>query len=64
MTGYAVQAAISKGVLDVGRLDRWRKLQREDLYNTQSIAEARKRDKQFGKMISTVVKDNQRHKGH
>ncbi|MEE9334522.1 MAG: ribosome small subunit-dependent GTPase A [Granulosicoccaceae bacterium] len=62
--GCAVQKAISQGVLDVERLDRWRKLQREDRHNTQSIAQARKRDKQFGKMINEVVKTKQRDKGH
>lgn len=62
--GCAVQAAISNGDLDIKRLERWRKLQREDLYNSQSIAEARKRDKQFGKMVSKVVADKQRYRGH
>ena len=62
--GCAVQEAILQGELDVERLNRWRKLQREDLHNTQSIAEARKRDKQTGKMISKVVKDKQREKGY
>lgn len=62
--GCAVQAAIVKGDLDAGRLARWRKLQREDIHNTQSIAAARKRDKQFGKMVNRVINDKQRTKGH
>ncbi len=62
--GCAVQAAISQGALDAERLERWRKLQREDMYNSESIAEARKRDKQFGKMVNKVMSDKQRNKGH
>jgi len=62
--GCAVQQAISEGALDVERLDRWRKLQREDQHNTQSIAQARKRDKQFGKMVNKAVKAKQRDKRH
>lgn len=61
--GCAVQSAILEGSLDVGRLERWRKLQREDIYNSQSIAEARKKDKQFGKLVNKVVRDKQRNKG-
>jgi ribosome biogenesis GTPase len=60
--GCAVQDAISKGALDAKRLERWRKLQREDLHNSQSISEARKSDKQFGKMINSVVAEKQRNK--
>lgn len=44
--GCAVQAAIAAGDLDPGRLDRWRKLLREDLVNTESIAQTRARHKQ------------------
>lgn len=62
--GCAVQSAILQGSLDVGRLERWRKLQREDRYNSQSIAEARKRDKSIGKMINSVVKNSKKNKGH
>lgn len=62
--GCAVQAAIASEELDSERLTRWRKLQREDLHNSQSIAEARKHDKQFGKMVNKTVKNKQRHKGY
>jgi len=62
--GCAVQAAIANSELDADRLDRWRKLQREDLRNSQSIAEARKREKQFGKMVSEAVKGKQQIKGN
>ena len=48
--GCAVQQAIAEGALDAGRLDRWRKLMREDQFNTESVAEARARFRKLGKM--------------
>ena len=48
--GCAVQQAIAQGALDAGRLDRWRKLMREDQFNTESVAEARARFRKLGKM--------------
>lgn len=62
--GCAVQAAISAGELDAERLKRWRKLQREDLHNSQTVAEARQRDKQFGKKVLRAVGDKKQRKGH
>jgi len=53
--GCAVQTAIERGELDPERLKRWRKLQREDRRNTQSVAEARKKDKQFSKAVKRVA---------
>ncbi len=49
--GCAVQAAIAGGRLDPDRLSRWRKLQREDARNSETIAEARARDRGFGRMV-------------
>lgn len=62
--GCAVQAAITQGELDRERLRRWRKLQREDRHNSQSVAQARQRDKQFGKMVNQIMSQKQRRKGH
>ena len=62
--GCAVQGAITKGELDPERLKRWRKLQREDLYNSQSVAESREREKQFSKSVNKVVKGKQARKGY
>lgn len=50
--GCAIQAAIAAGDLDPDRLDRWRKLLREDEINTQSIAQARARGKSMQKMYN------------
>lgn len=52
--GCAIQAAIKCGALDADRLVRWQKLKREDEYNSASIAETRKRQKDFGRMVKSA----------
>ncbi len=54
--GCAVQGAIEDGALDAARLERWRKLRREDQRNSETVAQSRARDKAFGKMVRSVVK--------
>ena len=61
--GCAVQAAIADGALDAERLRRYRKLQSEDRRNTETLAQRRSRDKQFGKMVKTVMADKRKEKG-
>ena len=61
--GCAVRAAIDAGDLDAGRLRRFRKLQSEDRRNTETLAERRSRDKNFGKMIKSVLSDKQKERG-
>lgn len=61
--GCAVQAAIDAGTLDAERLRRYRKLQSEDRRNTETLAERRSRDKQFGRMVKTVMADKRKEKG-
>jgi len=43
--GCAVRAEIDAGRLDPARLERWRKLQREDARNSESLAQTRSRDR-------------------
>jgi ribosome biogenesis GTPase len=59
----AVQAAISSGELEAERLERWRKLEKEDNRNSETIAQSRKRAKEFGKMVKTVMSDSHARKG-
>lgn len=59
----AVQAAIKAGELDAARLERWRKIQAEDNRNSETIAQSRKRDKAFGKMVKNAMKDSGKLKG-
>lgn len=61
--GCAIQAAIASGDLDPDRLTRWRKLLREDQFNTESIADARARFKKLGKMHKTGKKRGQFKRG-
>jgi ribosome biogenesis GTPase len=60
--GCAVQAAIANNTLDPDRLRRYQKLQSEDRRNTESIAERRSRDKNFGKLIKSVLGEKQKNK--
>ena len=61
--GCAIQGAIEAGTLDPDRLRRWQKLLREDRMNSETVAEARARDKAFGKMVRSVMKDKKGRKG-
>jgi ribosome biogenesis GTPase len=49
--GCAVQAAIAAGQLDERRLESYRKLRREELYNTETVAERHTRVRQFSRMV-------------
>lgn len=55
--GCAVQAAIAAGELDPGRLERWRKLAREERNATESVAERRSRQRDFGKHVRRVSRE-------
>lgn len=57
--GCRVKQAIEAGDIDQTRLDRWRKLAREEKFNSASIAERRASDKAFGKMCKSIISDKQ-----
>lgn len=61
--GCAVQAAIAAGTLDPDRLRRWRKLRAEDRRNSETIAQARARDKGFGKMVKGAMARKRQERG-
>jgi ribosome biogenesis GTPase len=54
--GCAILAAMEAGQLDPMRLERWRKLQAEDAFNSASLAERREKDRAFGKLVRSAVK--------
>jgi len=54
--GCAVRTAIEEGMLDPRRLMRWRKLVREDLHNSATLAEARARQKAFGRVARRAMR--------
>ncbi len=58
--GCAVQAAIAAGDLDSARLARWRKLDREERHNTESVAEARARSRMLGRLYRSGQESGRR----
>jgi len=60
--GCAIRAAIDAGQIDPDRLRRWRKLLAEDARNSETLAEARARDKSFGKLVKSALKDKDRYR--
>lgn len=61
--GCAVQEAIASGDLDERRLASYRKLMREQAFNSATLAEKRARDRDFGKMVKTVMAEKKKHSG-
>ena len=61
--GCAVIAAIESGVLEPGRLQRYRKLLSEDRRNTETMAARRARDRSTGKLYKTIMAGKRREKG-
>lgn len=58
--GCAVQAGIASGDVDPDRLMRFKKLKRENQHATQTIAQARDRNRKLGKMYRSAVKKKDR----
>ena len=54
--GCAVRQAIADGALTEERLEHFLKLKKETSFNDISYAERRKKDRNFGKMVKSVVK--------
>ncbi len=52
--GCAVRAALDEDEIDPGRFESYSKLVRESALRSMSIAERRRRDKDFGKMVKEV----------
>ena len=53
--GCAVIAAIERGEVDPERLKRYRKLKREDMIATETVAEAHARQRKFGKKVKAAM---------
>lgn len=62
--GCAIQAAIADGSLDPARLKRWRKLVTEEERNSETVAQARARDKGFGKMVKGAMAEKRGRRGN
>ena len=61
--GCAVQEAIASGDLDPDRLKRWQKLEREERHNNETIAEARRRNRDRGRYIKRISSERMAMKG-
>ena len=58
--GCAVREAIEDGRLDERRLESYYKLLREQARNTESLAEQRHRNRQWGKNIRNMLRERER----
>jgi ribosome biogenesis GTPase len=61
--GCAVLEAVENGELDKNRYDNYLKMEKEKAYFEMTVAEKRKRDKDFGKMVKSYKKELKRNKG-
>ena len=60
--GCAVRQSIENGAIDADRLNRWRKLIKEEAYNSESIADRRARGRALGKFYKSVIKNKKSRK--
>lgn len=61
--GCAVSAAIERGDLDERRLASYRKLQREAAHAARTVRQRRERERDFGKMVKSVLKKKRMDRG-
>jgi len=55
--GCAVRAGVEAGEIDAARLERWRKLVKEEAFNSASLAERRRKDRAFGRVVRAALRD-------
>lgn len=60
--GCAVKKALEKGEIDAAAYENFLKMEREKEHYESTVAEKRKRDKDFGKMIKQIKKDRKSNK--
>ncbi len=58
--GCAILEALDNGEIDEQRYSNFLKLKKESEYNERSYFEKRKKDKEFGKMVKSVIKHDKR----
>ena len=58
----AIIDALKNGEIDQKEFENYQKLERESIRAKANIAEKRKKDKEFGKMIKTVLKEKKKNK--
>jgi ribosome biogenesis GTPase len=55
--GCAVLSAVENGTLSQERFENFKKMSKESAYHNMSYLEKRQKDKQFGKMVKTIMKE-------
>jgi len=60
--GCAILAAIENGIVDSASFENFQKIQREQQHFQATVAEKRKKDKEFGKMIKSILKEKKKNK--
>ena len=60
--GCAVLAAVESGALDEKALDNFLKMEREKEHYESTVAERRRKDKAFGKMVRSIMKNKKKEK--
>ena len=58
--GCAVLKAVNEGLISKDSFDNYHKIQKEQMHFTSTIAEKRKKDKEFGKMIKSLMKNRKK----
>ncbi len=61
-TGCAVLEALENGIIDKKSLENYHKILREKEHFQSTVAEKRKKDRQFGKMVKNVMKEKKKYK--
>ncbi|SEH05236.1 ribosome small subunit-dependent GTPase A [Candidatus Venteria ishoeyi] len=61
-SGCAILFAVENGDIDSASYDNYMKMQREQEHFQRSVADKRKHDKEFGKMIKSVMKERKKNR--
>jgi ribosome biogenesis GTPase len=60
--GCAVLEAMENGTIDADSLENFRKINREQIFFSSTVAEKRAKDKKFGKMCKNIMKEKKKNK--
>ena len=61
-SGCAIIEALAKGIIDKATLDNYKKIRREQQRFQTSNAEKRKKDREFGRMYKSIMKEKKKNK--
>lgn len=60
--GCAVQEAVERGEIDPRRVANWQKLRREEQVNSETLAEARERNRRFGRHVRKTLASHEKYR--